>query len=215
VRKIEKGSLEILEKWKRANPGKHYRDLAGNEEVRSAIRQACVEEQFGLCAYCCRSISAENGSSHNEHVEPQRLAPNLTLAFTNIVASCNQHGRCGNAHGHAPLLLTPLMSECETELRFELSGLVSGLTERAGSTIRVLALGASHAENRGLVGERKQMVESLIYSSQLAPDELVMEEELVLHLLLEELEKPDERSRLRPYSPVLVNILRQYLLAQA
>ncbi|KAF1024841.1 MAG: hypothetical protein GAK37_03010 [Pseudomonas sp.] len=86
MRKIIKGDEPpTLTQWKRANPQGRYQDLT--HEQRSPIRQACIEEQHGLCAYCCHAITLD--SSHNEHVEAQDGAQNRTVDFSNIVASCN------------------------------------------------------------------------------------------------------------------------------
>ncbi len=77
-------------------------------------------------------------------------APNITYRWLleslgnsgyAIVASCNTPNQCGDAHKSQHLPLTPLMTECETELRFKISGRVEGLSDRAADTIRVLNLG--------------------------------------------------------------------------
>ncbi|MGN2413370.1 TIGR02646 family protein [Pseudomonas syringae] len=209
MRKIEKGSLAVLEQWARANKGKKYADLANREDIKNAIRHACVLEQHGLCAYCCRSITPLKDSAHNEHVEAQRLAPNRTLDFHNIVASCNKPGRCGDAHGHQILRLTPLMIECETELQFELSGLVKGQTDRARDCIKVLNLGGDQASNRGLIDERKAMINELLFSQSMDSSGLGLESDEVLDLLHDELSDPDEQQQLQAFSPVLVNVIRR------
>lgn len=59
MRKIEKGSLVVLEQWARSNKGKKYEDLVDRDDIKDAIRHACVREQHGLCAYCCRRITLE------------------------------------------------------------------------------------------------------------------------------------------------------------
>jgi uncharacterized protein (TIGR02646 family) len=87
VRLIIKGQEPTeLSTWKKANPLGRYQDLQG--EQLQAIRQATIQEQYGLCAYCCKLINETN--SNNEHLASQRSAPNKTLDFDNIVASCTQ-----------------------------------------------------------------------------------------------------------------------------
>lgn len=208
MRRIEKGSLAVLEAWKRRNPGLRYRDLVDHDDIKDTIRRACVAEQYGLCAYCCRRITSEKSSAHNEHVEAQSLAQNRTLDFSNIVASCNHSMSCGRAHASQSLRLTPLMPECESELKFELSGLVNGVTERARSAIKVLRLGSDHACNRGLIGERKQMLDALLYTHQFQPAELVLEDDEVLEMLIEDLMTADTGNELPAFSPVLINAIR-------
>ncbi|MCR8720444.1 TIGR02646 family protein [Pseudomonas syringae] len=209
MRKIEKGSLVVLEQWTRSNKGKKYADLTDREDIKDAIRHTCVREQHGLCAYCCRRITLEKTSAHNEHIEAQSLAPNRTLDFQNIVASCNQPGQCGKAHGHQLLRLTPLMVECEAELQFELSGLVAGKTERAQDCIKVLNLGGDQAANRGLIGERKAMINTLLYPHGMDASGLSLEGDDLLDLLHDELLLVDESQQLQAFSPALINVIRR------
>lgn len=133
MRKIDKGmEPQSLTRFNRSDNTSRYRDLPP-EESRS-IRSSCISEQYGLCAYCCQSITIDD--AHNEHVEAQDRAPNRTLDFSNIVASCQRPHQCGHGRGTQPLPLTPLMAECETELKFYLSGLVAGQTERPRLLLR-------------------------------------------------------------------------------
>lgn len=201
MRKITKGDEpKALLAWKRKNPHGHYSDLTNIEG--QAINQAALSEQLGLCAYCCKKIDAHN--SHNEHVEPRHLAPNRQLDFRNIIASCNTHGRCGNAHDSKPLPLTPLMQECETELNFYLSGKVEGLTQRSTESIAVLGL-----DSRAIREERKQMIDNLIFPDN-AGDLQLLDNDLLADWL-DDVQQPDGEGQLLPYSPVLANILRQLL----
>ena len=207
MRKINKGiEPETLTRWKRLNSTLRYPDLPV-EESRS-IRSACISEQYGLCAYCCQRITIDD--AHNEHIEAQDRAPNRTLDLSNIVASCQRPHQCGHGRGTRALPLTPLMDECETELKFYLSGLVTGHTDRANVSIEALNLGHTEESNRGLVCARKALVDTLIYTQSLLPDELQFEDEDVLGLFLDELQTPDA-GRLQPFSPVLVNVIRHLL----
>lgn len=203
MRKIIKGSEPTeLVAWNRKNPHGYYKDLT--YIVRQAINQATLSEQFGLCAYCCKKIDTQ--SSHNEHVEARHLAPNRQLDFGNIVASCNTRGRCGNAHDSQPLPLTPLMTECENELKFYLSGKVKGLTQRSTVSIAVLGL-----DSRAIREERKQMVDNLIFPDK--ADDLQLLDNDLLADWLDHFQQPDSKGQLLPYSPVLVNIVKQLLTA--
>jgi len=208
VRRIEKEvEPQALTRWKRTNGGLRYRDLPSEE--RRAIRSACLVEQYGLCAYCCQSITVDD--SHNEHLEAQDSAPNRTLDFSNIVASCERTHQCGHGRGTRSLALTPLMQECETELKFYLSGLVEGRTERARGCVETLNLGHTDESNRGLVGARKALLDTLIYDQGSEPGELLHEDEEILSMILDDLQMPDAEQRLRPFSPALVNVIRHLL----
>nr|WP_225908749.1 retron system putative HNH endonuclease [Pseudomonas lactucae] len=194
-----------MTQWKRANPKGGYSDLSAEERTR--IRHACIEEQHGLCAYCCHEITLN--SAHNEHVEARQTAPHRSLDFSNIVASCNRSKQCGKAHAHHCLPLTSLMDECETELKFYLSGRVEGLSARAATSIQVLNLGDSRENNRALFGARKSILDALLYNSGMEDDDLEVADIDLLMALKEELEQPDANNRLKPFAPVLVNVIRQ------
>ena len=46
-------------------------------------------EQFNLCCYCEKSITAVSGSSHCEHIKPKSLdIATLTFDYANIIVSC-------------------------------------------------------------------------------------------------------------------------------
>lgn len=206
MRKITKGNEPVaLTQWRRVNPRGRYPDLSHVE--RNAIRQACIEEQYGLCAHCCNAISLN--SAHNEHVEAQRDAQNRTVDFSNIVASCNRPQQCGIAHAHQALPLTALMDECETELKFYLSGRVEGLSPRAITSIQVLNLGDSREKNRALFNDRRDIINALLFNSRMDGSDLTIENIDLLRILEEELQQPDENRQLKPFSPVLINVIRQ------
>ena len=208
MRLIAKGQEPTeLTAWKKFNPKGLYQDLQNSKQgklTRQAICQAAIHEQYGLCAYCCKQIDETN--SNNEHLASQRSARNKTLDFANIVASCTTPNRCNQARGAKELPLTPLMPERETELQFRLSGTVKGMTERAIEAIKVLAL-----DKQAIREERKGLVDSLLYDNSMIPDDLQPPDDDLLNILLRDLQQPDEAGQLSPFSPVLINILRQFL----
>jgi len=207
MRTISKGGEpSSLMDWKRTNPHGCYNQLT--EDIRRTIRQHALEEQFYLCAYCCQRIQ-DIDACHNEHVEAQNLNPGRALDFSNIVASCNTLNQCGDAHKSQHLPLTPLMMECETELRFKISGRVEGLSCRAIETIRVLNLGDHEKNNRSLIEKRKQLSNALFLINGVDPDEGLEDEEL-LKMLITDLLQP-QQGQMEPFTPVVVNILRNWL----
>lgn len=213
MRRIDKGvEPASLSAFKRAMLHARYPDLS--ELERQDIRHACTAEQFYLCAYCCHVISGSNVDTMNEHVEAQDIAKNRTLDFNNLVASCRTPNQCDAAHGSQALPLTPLMPECETELRFKLSGRVEGLSDRAREAIRILNLGDTEQNNKALIEKRKQLVDGLIWANYgNDPDQLQLEEdEELIRILIDDLARP-QNGRLEPFAPVLSNILRGRLAA--
>ena len=207
MRTISKGAEPSnLTAWKHINPHGRYNQLT--EDIRRLIRQHALEEQFYLCAYCCQRIQ-DIDDCHNEHVEAQNLNPGRTLDFSNIVASCNTPNQCGDAHKSQHLPLTPLMAECETELRFKISGRVEGLSNRAIDTIQVLNLGDHEKNNRALIEKRKQLSNALLWTNGINPDEGLENEEL-LGMLINDLSQP-QQNQMEPFTPVVINILQSWL----
>ncbi len=212
MRAISKGpEPSSLTSWKKRNPHGVYDDLDKTEEgrmIRATIREHALKEQFYLCAYCCQRIQ-DISACHNDHVEAQHLNHRRTLDFSNIIASCNTSNQCGDAHKSHHLPLTPLMTECETELRFKISGRVEGLSDRAIQMIRVLNLGDREKSNRALIEKRKQLSNALLWRNGINPDEGLEDEEL-LGMLIEDLSQP-QQGQMEPFTPVVVNILRNWL----
>ena len=211
MRKIEKGNEPAsLQAWRKGNQHGSYIDISNT--VRQDIREACVAEQFYLCAYCCQRILGTSDTI-NEHVKARQFSPNRSLDFENIVASCKTRNQCDSSHGSQSLPLTPLMVECETELRFIINGRVEGLTDRAKETIRILNLGDHERNNKKLVEKRKQLALNLMFEKEIYLENLVDKERLrlvdkeLLQLVIDDLNTPRE-GRLAPFAPVVANILK-------
>jgi uncharacterized protein (TIGR02646 family) len=200
-----------LTTWKQRNPHKNYKDLDGTEEgksIRATIRGDVLKEQFYLCAYCCQRIQ-DIDACRNEHIEAQSQNPTRTLDFSNIVASCKTLNQCDDAHKSQHLLLTPLMPECEIELRFKISGRVEGSSSRAIDTIKVLNLGDHEKNNRALIEKRKQLSDALLWINGIDPAKGLEDEDL-LKILIDELSQP-QQDRMEPFAPVVINILQNWL----
>jgi uncharacterized protein (TIGR02646 family) len=211
VRKIIKGDEPAsLSAWKRrrANNNKTYNDLGHSE--RQDIRAQCTEEQFYLCAYCCARISGENHDTMNEHIQARDIFPNLSLDYANIVASCTTSNQCDDSHQNQGLPLTPLMGECETELKFYISGRVKGLTPRAEETIRVLNLGDDEANNEKIIRRRRAAIESLLGTYGRTSSDWQLEDDDTLELMAEDLDQP-RVGKLEPFAPILKQILQDWL----
>lgn len=208
MRKITKGAEPAsLTLWKRQNPNKRYNQL-NDGSVRQDIRLQALGEQFYLCGHCCQKLKSVD-DCHNEHVEAQDINQNRTLDHSNIIASCNSLRQCGNSHKAQPLPLTPFMDECETELKFKLSGRVEGLSERATKTIRVLNLGDTEQNNKSLIEKRKKLVHSLLFTNGVDPDEGLEDDDLI-ELVINEICQPVD-GKLEAFAPVTVNVLRQWI----
>ncbi|MDP3009396.1 MAG: hypothetical protein Q8N30_10075 [Methylococcales bacterium] len=108
------------------------------------------------------------------------------------------------------------MDECETELRFRASGKVEGITQIATDSISVLGL-----DTKAIREERRQRLDNLMFYEPMISWGITDINELQLlvdvydiqplHEALKELQQPDDNGQLLEYSPVLINILKQFL----
>lgn len=207
MQKITKGNVPPeLRAWKEKNPRRHYADLSDCE--RRAIRRDCVREQRGLCAFCCARITADASSSHNAHLQSRTRFPKYSLDWTNIVASCNNRATCGSHQGQDTPPLSPLMPECETELRFYVSGRVEGLTKRARETIDLFNL-----NEKLLCLKRKKAIGDFLYINGYYPpeeDPVIWDAE-IWREILRQCEAPDADGNLAPFAPALAGIGRHLL----
>lgn len=114
------------------------------------LRTVLHKEQNGLCCYC----NAKNKVDHTspiEHLEPREgdTRTERIFDYNNLLLSCNGGQKentnpkvlhCDANKKSDPIDLTPLMSECETEIYFNENGKINANTDRATRTISVLNL---------------------------------------------------------------------------
>ena len=219
MRKITKGEPpESFANWVRRKPknmdkNQWFQALYEQKQWQavSDLSNHNAAEQFYLCAYCCDRITGERADTVNEHVEARAVAPRGSLEHTNIVASCKTKNQCDSAHKSQVFTLTPLMDECETELKFKISGRVEGSTDRAKETIRVLNLGDNEVNNKSLIEKRKQLSHSLIWSNGIDPADGLEDEDLLL-AVIDDLMTPKD-GKLEAFAPIVANILRNWIAA--
>lgn len=206
MRKITKNSApHISEDGFYSKTKLQYRDLNGKD--RNIIRKSCILEQKGLCAFCCCSISVDK--SENAHLLSQNHYPELSLNWDNIVASCSTKGQCNNSQKSRTLPITPLMIECERDIKFCINGHVIGITQEAKETIRILNL-----NNPSLIAKRKKAIEAFFFENSLEPvEELTLWDEKMYQNCIALCEREDENNMLIPYAPILISVFRQQLCA--
>jgi uncharacterized protein (TIGR02646 family) len=99
-----------------------YDDLSGS--VKSAVKQALMQEQGYLCCYCEASLTED---SHIEHLRPQSDPAADPLDFSNMLCSCQNNLKkgeplhCGNLKGDwyvEALFVSPLDPTCEDRFKF-------------------------------------------------------------------------------------------------
>lgn len=162
---------KFLIDFKKKYPKKDY-DSNEFAEYRPKLRKKLVEEQRGICAYCCGRITEE--SSHNEHIEPRhpgKYTSQRFLEYTNIVASCNNTETCGTikkSFYDENKFVSPLNRQCEEKFTYYVDGRIAG----DDYTIDLLNLNAYELKNA-----RKAVIRSLQYLDKDTIQECYMNEE--------------------------------------
>jgi uncharacterized protein (TIGR02646 family) len=179
--------------------------------AKRALKEALLHEQGFLCCYCERRMDA--GSSHIEHLQPQSLAPALSFAYTNLLASCQGEGAlrktpstCGQVRGSRALPIHPLMPDCGAHFVFRSSGTIEPEPSRraaAAQTIEVLAL--DHPRLNRLRREALAVIDDQL------PD---TDDPAVLRAAIHELRalytQPDPAGRLTPFLSAIEQHLKRY-----
>lgn len=197
---------QSLTDFKINNPTLKYQDLVGGyENVRIDIRTSCLIEQYYLCAYCCDLITIND--SHNEHIIPQSHATgeNLTLDFNNIVASCQSNNHCGHKKQNQLIDTTPLVSNCETDIIYQLNGKITHKNPSSQKTINVLNL-----RDGGLTYKRKSIIDIILFEYVDDLDNLSLEDSEYLEMIIQEISIPTN-GKLEAFVPVVISALRNFL----
>lgn len=108
------------------------------EEIKAPLRKQLYDEQYGICCYCCKSLG--NDKTVIEHLKSRKNYPNRRFDYDNLLLSCSISKQCDNAKGSQELLLTPLMNECEYEIKLNLAGELESHSERGNQAIEILNL---------------------------------------------------------------------------
>lgn len=204
IKGIEPASLTV---FKSSFPNLKYINLSpGHEHVRIDIRRSCLEDQYYLCAYCSDRI--ELNSCHNEHIIPQGSlnGENLTLEYSNIVASCQSKNHCGHKKDKQIINLSPLDRNCENNIVYQLNGKMTHVTPAAQQTINVLNL-----RNSGLVYKRKSVIDLVLFTYVDDLIDLDIENKEYLEDVINELSQPDANGKLEAFSPIIINVIKNFI----
>ncbi len=151
MRYIQKGDApKFFEDWKqnfKNTYGKEpsYNDLKGEEYHK--LKTHIIDEQFGLCCYCCKRVEAYN--SHIEHFRPQSRYPEHDLLYSNMLVSCNGYKDKNENCGHKKnnwyseyYTVSPVDNNCESYFVYTLDGHIkpNHQDSRAQETIKNLDL---------------------------------------------------------------------------
>lgn len=200
MRKINKGSSpQDFEEWKRNNPEASFRELPPGS-VKSNLKQALLNEQYGLCGYCCTQI--DNAHSHVEHIIPH-CSGNQQLDYNNLICSCNGYAisrnTCGHKKDNAKIPITPLDDDCESRFIYKLSGKIdsaSDTDEDAKSTINILNLNSYELETA-----RKTHINLLMHNEEIEKDK---------QSYINKYSSP-VNGQLEAFAPMMVYVIKNYI----
>jgi len=106
----------------RSTPGAAY-DSCNKTDIREAL----LNEQGYLCAYCMRRIKSK--TTDIEHYLAQSNDPKLKLNYRNMLGVCNvsegmpsKEQHCDKSRGNQILSINPLGKGCENEIKYGSDG---------------------------------------------------------------------------------------------
>ncbi len=170
------------------------------------LKTALLKEQNSLCCYCNVEIKNDHNTTI-KHLKPKEGTKNQHLIFDydNLLASCNGNRKepkprvlhCDAEKDIKEIDLTPKMSECETEIIYAENGGISGITERANETVKVLNLGCDK-----LIDERAGKILGFIYEDELNTIKISeLEAEKIYNAL--------SKTKSEPYIIAILQVLKQ------
>jgi uncharacterized protein (TIGR02646 family) len=151
--------------------------------------------QFGLCAYCERSLGLGPDTSSIEHMVPKTANPDVTFQYTNLVLCCLDSDTC-NLHKKSQYFagfdvtgrwtqgfIAPTQPRCEVSFTYGRDGSVGPSAQAAEpdatETIRIVNL-----DHEPLKTERRQYLEAI----ETAIEDMSGQMEAIVQFLAIELE---------------------------
>nr|WP_199330696.1 retron system putative HNH endonuclease [Microcoleus sp. FACHB-68] len=200
-----------MAKWKaRANEDwtPIYKDLRGTPKTE--LHESLLREQGYICCYCGNSINDKD--SHIEHFKPQTTYPDLTLEYTNLLASCQREGKksepvhCGPKKAYwydEQLMISPLEPNCADFFTYSGSGEILPATDpdkqaAAKETIDKLGLDIDK-----LRAERIQAIEGFLQAIKGLTDEEIQQ-------FAQAYEKLDVKGKYAPFATVIAYFYKKY-----
>lgn len=175
------------------------------------VHDSLLQEQGYICCYCGRLISSK--TSHIEHLKPRKNYPQLTLDYTNILASCQRERQpkeplhCGSNKDDwydDRLMISPLDINCAEFFIYTEDGqnLPTEIIDKkvaANTTINKLALNIDKLQKM-----RSGAIEGILEGFEdLTDDEREM--------LLQRFCQPDEIGHNQEFCAAISYILKQYI----
>lgn len=199
---------------------REYRELEGERATyrgyspKNNLRSALVEEQGGICCYCCSEISADTDSMKVEHFWPRSKYSKLQLCYINLMAACkgnegrkirpkDQHCDTRKGSSEIELRILPELKKAEDVLYYdEHDGAVKCTDEEFDWQINCV-LNLNH-----------ESLKSLRLGVIAEVDRWLVKNNPCSNTLKQEIDRRSNvknRNGLEPFSPVAVWKLKQHL----
>ncbi|MFB2538694.1 MULTISPECIES: retron system putative HNH endonuclease [unclassified Acinetobacter] len=151
--------------WVKKNKPTEWNLSQDYREGYEILREQLREEQYGLCCYCGQILEEV---ATIEHLHSRNKHSKLTFDYQNLLLSCQVSKQCDNAKGNQVLDLTPLMPECDDEIRLNWAGELIAKTDRAKQAITLLNL-----NGRKLCGQRQTFLLEMMATLDLAEEDML------------------------------------------
>lgn len=200
-------------RWKNRNNRRSltYADLDNHPEVKSALKNSLLTEQYHVCCYCGTRITMN--TSHIEHFKPRFRFTQLQLDYNNLLASCNgsklSH-HCGHKKGNwfvDGITISPLIAGCEEKFVYLRDGqiLARNGDHAASETISHIGLYVDK-----LTAQRKAAIDGVLGLIEIECAGLEDSEYLdKLEELINDFINPNDEGFLEPFSQAIVYVLQE------
>lgn len=146
-----------VEKWvKKTKPTEWKLFSQQNYDGYKILREQLRLEQHGICCYCCQTLQEK---AEIDHLQSRKNNHDVMYDYPNLLLSCKTSNQCNNAKGHQELPLTPLMQDCDSEIKINLAGELTASTPRASRAIDILKL-----NNANLCRKRQRKIDEIKFT---------------------------------------------------
>ena len=180
---------------------------------KTSVHNSLLKEQGYICCYCGKRI--DRVDSHIEHLKPRNQYADLTLDYTNLIASCQGESEntplipvhCGHKKGEwyeETLMISPLDKNCADFFRYTDDGQIlptKDLTKQAAAneTINRLALNINKLKKM-----REQALEGIL-------DDIDPLNNNDIKKLINGFSKPNKNGEYEEFCSAIIYALKQYL----
>ena len=136
-------------------------------KIRSDLRNYILNnEQHNLCAYCERKIESNSEKSNIDHFKTRNLFPQETVAYDNLLVSCNNKKTCSShkdknikSKEEYEKIVNPITENPDDFFDYLPTGEIVAKNQKAKFTIEIFNLGTFEADN--IVQSRKKLTQTI------------------------------------------------------